>query len=73
MIRLYGIQVLRAPAFAHESLRSMPKNPLNALVKEDRNTYFWIKKKLHLSEYQMGALVWLSGLILGIVLGVWLG
>ena len=51
----------------------MPKNPLNALVKEDRNTYFWIKKKLHLSEYQMGALVWLSGLILGIILGVWLG
>ena len=51
----------------------MAKNPLQVLVKEDRNAYFWIKKKLNLSEYQMGALVFFAGLILGIVLGVWDG
>ena len=53
--------------------RSMTKNPLQALVGADRDAYFWIKKKLGLGEYQMGALVWFSGLIIGILLGVWFG
>ena len=51
----------------------MTKNPLKALVGADRDAYFWIKKKLGLGEYQMGALVWLSGLIIGILFGVWIG
>ena len=51
----------------------MPKNPLQSVVQGDRNAYFWIKKKLNLSEYQMGALVWFSALIIGILLGIWIG
>ena len=51
----------------------MAKNPLTSIVGADRDAYFWIKKKLGLSEYQMGALVFFAGLILGIVLGVWVG
>tara|TARA_B100000902_G_C26463932_1_gene506821 strand:+ start:77 stop:232 length:156 start_codon:yes stop_codon:yes gene_type:complete len=51
----------------------MTKNPIQALVGADRDAYFWIKNKLRLSEYQMGALVWFSGLIIGILLGVWIG
>ena len=55
------------------ALRPMTKNPLKAVVGADRDAYFWIKKKFGLGEYQMGALVWFSGLIIGILLGVWVG
>ena len=51
----------------------MAKNPLKSIVGADRDAYFWIKKKLGLSEYQMGALVWFSALITGILLGIWIG
>ena len=54
-------------------MRSVTKNPLQAFVGADRDAYFWIKKKLGLGEYQMGVLVWFSALIIGILLGVWLG
>ena len=55
------------------ALISMAKNPLTSIVGADRDAYFWIKKKLGLSEYQMGALVWFSALIVGILLGIWIG
>ena len=51
----------------------MSRNPLKSIVGADRDAYFWIKKKLSLSEYQMGALVWFSALIIGILLGIWIG
>ena len=51
----------------------MSRNPLTSIVGADRDAYFWIKKKLGLSEYQMGALVWFSALIIGILLGIWIG
>ena len=51
----------------------MTKSPFQALVGADRDAYFWIKKALGLGEYQMGALIWFSGLIIGILLGVWIG
>ena len=51
----------------------MTQNPFKVLVGADRDAYFWIKKKLGLSEYQMGVLVWFSALLIGILLGVWLG
>ena len=51
----------------------MTQNPFKALVGADRDAYFWIKKKFSLGEYQMGALVWFSGLVIGILLGVWIG
>ena len=53
--------------------KSMTKNPFKALVGADRDAYFWIKKKLGLGEYQIAVLVWFSGLIIGILLGVWIG
>ena len=37
-----------------------------------RALLFWIKGKFGLSEYQMAALAWLKGLILGLLLGWWL-
>ena len=38
----------------------------------DQKAFFWIKGKFGLSECQMAALVWLKGLILGLLLGMWL-
>ena len=46
--------------------------PVRALLFADKKVFFWIKDKLALSEYQMAALVWLKGLILGLLLGWWL-
>ena len=46
--------------------------PVRALLFADQQVFFWIKGKLALSEYQMAALVWLKGLILGLLLGWWL-
>ena len=47
--------------------------PIRAVLFADEQAFLWIKKKLGLGEYQMGALVWFSGLIIGILLGVWIG
>ena len=46
--------------------------PIRALLFADKKVFFWIKEKFGLSEYQMAALVWLKGLILGLLLGWWL-
>ena len=46
--------------------------PVRALLFADKKVFFWIKEKFGLSEYQMAALVWLKGLILGLLLGWWL-
>ena len=46
--------------------------PVRALLFADKKVFFWIKGKCGLSEYQMAALVWLKGLILGLLLGWWL-
>ena len=46
--------------------------PIRALLFADKGVFFWIKEKFGLSEYQMAALVWLKGLILGLLLGWWL-
>ena len=43
--------------------------PVRALLFADQKVFFWIKGKFGLSEYQMAALVWLKGLILGLLLG----
>ena len=73
MLRFSGIRALAASPCIQQHLGPMTKNPFQALVGVDRDAYFWIKKKLGLGEYQMGALVWLSGLIIGILLAVWIG
>ena len=49
-----------------------PLKPVRTLFFADKKVFFWIKGKLGLSDYQMAALVWLKGLVIGIVLGAWL-
>ena len=69
----YGIHRLDVQVSEQLNLNCMAKNPLTSIIGADRDAYFWIKKKLGLSEYQMGALVWFSALIIGILLGIWIG
>ena len=68
-----GIHCLHVQVSEQLHLNYMAKNPLTSIVGADRDAYFWIKKKLGRSEYQMGALVWFSALIIGILLGIWIG
>ena len=42
--------------------------PVRALLFADQKVFFWIKGKLALSEYQMAALVWIKGVIVGLLL-----
>ena len=46
--------------------------PIRAVFFADEQAFNWIQKKLGLSHYQMAALVWLKGLIIGLLLGWWL-
>ncbi|QNI51079.1 hypothetical protein SynRS9915_01369 [Synechococcus sp. RS9915] len=46
--------------------------PVKAVLFNYGNVFFWIKGKLGLSEYQMAALAWLKGLILGFLLAYFL-
>ena len=46
--------------------------PVKALLFADKKVFYWIKDKLGLSEYQMAALVWLKGIVIGLLLGWWL-
>ncbi len=47
-------------------------HPIRAVFFADEQAFNWIQKRLGLSNYQMAALVWVKGLILGILLGWWL-
>ena len=38
----------------------------------DKKAFYWIKEKLGLSEYQMAALVWVLGLVVGLLLAFFL-
>ena len=46
--------------------------PIRAVLFADEQAFLWIKKKLGLTEYQMAALVWVKGIIIGLLLGWWL-
>jgi len=46
--------------------------PLKALFFSDKKAFFWLKAKLGWTEYQMAALVWVKGLVIGLLLGWWL-
>ena len=46
--------------------------PIRAVFFADEQAFNWIQKKLGLSNYQMAALVWLKGLMIGLLLGWWL-
>ena len=45
--------------------------PIRAVIFADEQAFLWIKKKLGLTEYQMAALVWFKGIIIGLLLGWW--
>ena len=49
-----------------------PGKPVNTLLFADKKVFFWIKDRLGLSDYQMAVLLWLKGLVIGVLLGVWL-
>ena len=44
---------------------------IRAVIFADEQAYLWIKMKLGLTEYQMAALVWFKGIIIGLLLGWW--
>ena len=46
--------------------------PIRATVFADRDAYYWIQSKLGLGNYQMAALVWAKGLIIGLLIGAFL-
>ena len=46
--------------------------PFKALLFPDKKAFYWIKEKLGLSEYQMAALVWVKGVIVGLLLAFFL-
>ena len=46
--------------------------PVKALLFADKKVFYWIKDKLGLSEYGMAALVWVKGVIVGLLLGFFL-
>ena len=50
----------------------VPWRPVRAVLFADKKVCFWIKKKLGLTEYQMAALVWVKGVVIGLLLGWWL-
>ena len=46
--------------------------PIRAVIFADEQAFLWIMKKLGLTKYQMAALVWFKGIIIGLLLGWWL-
>lgn len=46
--------------------------PVKALLFADKKVFYWIKAKLGLTEYQMAALVWVKGIVIGLVIGSFL-
>ena len=46
--------------------------PIRAVFFADEKAFEWIQKKLGLSNYQMACLVWVKGLVIGLLLGWWL-
>ena len=49
-----------------------PWKPVHILLFADKKVFVWIKDRLGLSDYQMAALLWLTGLVVSVLLGVWL-
>ena len=45
---------------------------VKSLLFADKKAFYWIKDKLGLSEYGMAALVWVKGVIIGLLLGFFL-
>ena len=46
--------------------------PIRAVLFADEQAFLWIKKKLGLTEYQMAALVWVKGIVIGLLIGYFL-
>ena len=46
--------------------------PIKALLYADKDAFYWVKNKFGLSEYQMAALVWVKGIVIGLLIGYFL-
>ena len=46
--------------------------PFQAFLSADKKVFFWVKGKLGLTEYQMAALVWVKGIVIGLLIGYFL-
>ena len=46
--------------------------PIRADFFTDEQTFLWVKNKLDLTEYQMAALVWVKGPIIGLLISSFL-
>ncbi len=53
----------------NKSIKNWIIRPIRATVFADRDAYYWIQRKLGLGNYQMAALVWAKGLIIGLLIG----
>ena len=53
----------------NKTIRNWIIKPIRATVFADRDAYYWIQSKLGLGNYQMAALVWAKGLIIGLLVG----
>ena len=53
-------------------MKSWTVKSIRLVVFADEQAFLWIKKKLGLTEYQMAALVWVKGIVIGLLLGWWL-
>ena len=45
---------------------------VRAVVFADRDAFLWLQHKLGFTGYQMAALAWFKGIIIGLLLGWWL-
>ena len=56
----------------NKNIKNWIIKPIRATVFADRDAYYWIQSKLGLGNYQMAALVWAKGLIIGLLIGEFL-
>ena len=56
----------------NKNIKNWIIKPIRATVFADRDAYYWIQSKLGLGNYQMAALVWAKGLIIGLLIGAFL-
>ena len=67
-----AIQAVSKTPSVTEPFNGWIVRPIRAVLFADEQAFLWIKKKLGLTEYQMAALVWVKGIVIGLLLGWWL-
>ena len=54
------------------SMKNWIIQSIRAVVFADRDAFLWLQHKLGFTGYQMAALAWFKGIIIGLLLGWWL-